>query len=133
MANEAVIVELLGDGGDPIDFVCGDGGAIAKGTVLWFGDDRICSGASTKVGPFAGIAEAEKVASDGQLRISCITHCIANLMIGTTVTAGTYVKLSGQNIMSGASGADADNGYVVGKILETGANGSRAEVLIGGP
>jgi len=133
MANEAVIVELLGDGGDPIDFIIPDTPGIAKGSVLWFGDARLASGASTNTGaPFAGINLEEKKSGDGSLRISCYTHCIADLMTTSiAVTAGSQVVLSGVNTIRDAAATDSDNGFTIGKALETGASNSRCEVLIG--
>lgn len=88
MANEAVIIELLGNGGDPIRFTCADGTTIAKGTVLELTDPRTvvaCSGANTAI---AGIAAAEKVANDGATTIAVYTNGIFDMDI---VSGGTSV------------------------------------------
>ena len=124
MANEAVIIELLGNGGDPIRFSCADGTGIPKGTVLELTDPRTVIANSAANKPIAGIAAAEKVANDGATDIAVYTNGIFDMKI---VAGGTSVL--GADVVSGAAGneiddfdtLDGENGLVIGKSLETGA------------
>lgn len=128
MANEAVIIELLGNAGDPVQYTCADANTIEKGTLLFFTDPRTVSGSSSSGGAFAGIAAAEKVASDGATRIAVYTNGIFDLTssAGATITAGQWVSLSGQNLVKTATEAELAAGGGVGKALET---ASASEVI----
>jgi len=132
MANEAIIVELLGNRGDPIDFVVPDTPGIAKGTIGWLTTARTLSGANVAASPkpIAGIVAAEKVAADGQIRLAAYTHGIFDLMVGESggLSAGDMVMLSGSNTISGAGLIE---GEFIGKALETGTVDTRCEVLVG--
>lgn len=154
MANEAVIIELLGNGGDPVRYTVPDNVAIEKGTLLWMVDPRTVSGALVTGNdgpkPFAGIAAAEKVAGDGATTIPVYTNGIFDLKTtgGTmgTVNTGDLLILSGQNLVTGLSGAHAGGasgansvllnkirmGAVVGKALEDGSSAEVIAVRIGG-
>lgn len=134
MTNEAVIVELLGDPkGKPISFTCADGVGIEKGTILWFYDNRTCSGASVTGSPFAGIASTEKVANDGSTHIGCWTCGIFDLTVNSSVgvTIGAYVSLSGANLIKNATEAEIAAGGAIGKSLETGSASEVIQVAVG--
>jgi|25BtaG_2_1085352.scaffolds.fasta_scaffold02979_7 hypothetical protein len=133
MANEAVIVELLGNQGEVIDFTIGDGVAVEKGTIMTFIDPRTCSGASAAGAGgevIAGIAAAEKVASDGQTNLGIYTHGIFDLVCGPGVTIGAKLASSGGNVVRDATEAEIAAGKCIGKALETGTAGERIEVLV---
>lgn len=125
MANEAVIIELLGNGGDPIRFTVADGTGIEKGTIMELTDPRTTikvSGANTAL---IGIAAEEKVASDGSLSIAVYTNGIFDLTIGgsaTTVLGNDVVSNGSDNTVDTYDTLDDEKGYVIGKSLETGAN-----------
>lgn len=129
MANEAVIIELLGNGGDPVRYTCGDGASITKGTILWFDDPKTVSGASIAIGAkaIAGIAAMDKVAGDGSTSISVYTNGIFDLtsVVSPTVTAGDLLTVSGQNLVVKVAAA-ATTGIVLGTALET---ASASEVI----
>lgn len=135
MANKAVIVELLGDGGDPVDFTVPNAAAIEKGAlVVLSGANRTVATSSSadaagaKMG--VGVAAAEKEASDGATNIAVYTHGIFDLICGQTNTAlGDPVCVSGANTVVIA--ADTLSGAsVIGKALEAGTAGNRMEVLV---
>lgn len=132
MANEAVIVQLLGNGGDPIEVTVADGTAIAKGTLLKIADPRTASATSADGDKFIGIAAAEKVANDGSTTLAVYTHGIFDLKdSGAGITVGTYVKVNGANVIATAdeAGAQGDS-EVVGLALETAGAAEVIEVLI---
>ena len=128
MANEAVIVELLGRGGEPVDFVVADATAIEKGTICNLTGTRETSGASTVPADLvAGIAAAEKEASDGATNLALHQTGIFDLRAttGAAIRAGQKVRLSGANIITGIIGdQDMSKGYIVGTALEDTAAGT---------
>ena len=133
MANEAVIIELLGDKGDVIRFTCADAGAIPKGTVLELTDPRtvIVNSAANKA--IAGIAAEEKVALDGQTSIGVYTNGIFDMDIvagGTAVLGADVVSSGGGNEIDDFDTLDDENGYVIGKSLETGAAAEKIAVRV---
>ena len=131
MANEAVIIELLGNGGDPIRYTVADGTTIEKGTLLKITDPRTASATSADNDAFGGIAAAEKVASDGSTSIAVYTHGIFDLKdSGSGITAGERVSIAGANLISKVAAADllfAD----VGIALETASASEVIAVLVG--
>ena len=128
MAN-AVIVELLGDGGDVTQYIIADGTAIAKGAILQLTDNRTAA-ASAADKPVAGIAASEKVASDGQTTIGCYTNGIFDLEdSGAGGAVGTCVQLGGINTVKTAS-ASVDTGLIFGKRLATMGAGGTEEVRV---
>lgn len=129
MANEAVIVELLGNGGDPLTVNVADGTGIAKGTLLKITTGRIAAATSADNDPFIGIAAAEKVASDGSTTLAAYTHCIADIRASAAITVGEKVSISGANTVTKVAAADllfSD----VGVALETCAGAATIEALV---
>jgi len=145
MANEAVIIELLGNKGDPVSFSCLDGDAIEKGALLCIdtgsGKIRYISGStSTHVTggyPVAGIAAAEKVASDGQTQIAVYTNGIFDLKLNTdTCAIGDLVTISGANMIGPERGhtkflTDNPLRTTLGVALETGTTTATVAVRVG--
>jgi len=131
MANEAVIIELLGNGGDPLRYTVADGTGIAKGTIMKFSSDPRTIAAATADGDLiAGIAASEKVANDGSTELAVYTNGVFDIMCtagtGSAVLGGP-VKVTGANTIAPAD----DDGVakareVVGYSLET---GSASEVV----
>lgn len=150
MANEAVIIELLGNRGEPTRFTVADGTGIEKGTLMWLVEPRTVKASSGNAQPFAGIAAAEKVASDGSTSLACYTYGIFDLLLATnsTCNAGDLLIISGANAVAAAdtlpSGTSAFgntvagvtralvSGMIVGKALENGSSAETIAVLVGG-
>lgn len=129
MADEAIIVELLGNGGDPISYTVANGTGIEKGTIMELEDPRTMKKVSGAGVPIAGIAAAEKVASDGSTRLAVYTNGIFELKVvgGGSATLGTMVRSGGaDNTITVATTLDNETGKALGKALET---GSAAEVI----
>jgi len=125
MANEAVIIELLGNGGDPIRYTVADGTGVEKGTIMKINTgDRLIIATSADGDFPMGIAASEKVANDGSTTLAVYTNGIFDLTVhGTnTVTLGYPVKIDGVNLISDAdeAGATAPS-EVIGQALEAGA------------
>ena len=126
MANAAKIVE---NAGRTTDFTVVDGNTFTKGDICWFGTARLLSGASTTSAPFAGVVAADKEASDGALRVACHTQGIFDMAVIHAFSAGDYVTLSGQNLLSGMGVVRSPN--TVGLALEDGVVGTTAEIAVG--
>jgi len=136
MANEAQIVELF-NGGRPIDFTVEDTNAYSKGQILWYEDARKISGASTIPMPIAGIATADKEASDGATNLSVYTDGIFKLTavpaIGGegAITAGCKVVLSGANTIRKAQTDEVSiSGATLGVAYEDIAAATTGEVRV---
>jgi hypothetical protein len=131
MANEAVIIELLGCGGDPIRYTVADGATIEKGTLLKLTDPRTAIATSADNDPFCGIAAAEKVASDGSTTLAVYSHGIFDLKdSGAGITVGERVSMAGANVISKVAAPDllfSD----VGIALETAGAAEVIAVLVG--
>ena len=130
MANEAVIIELLGDKGNPVRFTCASGTAIVKGTIMELSEPRTVTANNGAADIFAGIASAEKTANDGASSIACYTKGIFDLYSGgAAITAGDLVITSGANTIKTA--ATWASGALVGKALETASAGEVIAVAVG--
>ena len=143
MANEAEIVEYLGNDGDVMNMTVANGDAFSKGALMVFRSDttRTISGSSatTVQVATAGIASSEKEASDGATTLGVITNCVARLSVvspGGVVQAGQAVCISGANQIDGIKGDGADSGIylcsgaVLGRALEEGTAGARVQVRV---
>lgn len=134
MANEAVIIELLGwPKGNPIRYTIANGSAgtdIAKGTLMKITDPRTIAATSADNDPFAGILAFEKEGGDGSTTSSVYTHGIFDLKdSGAGVTVGEKVSIAGANTVSKVAAADllfAD----VGTALETASASEVIAVLV---
>ena len=133
MANEATITTLLGNQGDPVEYTVATGTAIPKGSLMVLSSSPQTATISSADGEFfCGISAVEKTATDGITKMACITHCIAELTAGTgATTVGLPQKISGANLVIDADDdAVAKAMEVVGKSLETVADGNQGAVLI---
>ena len=130
MANEAVIIELLGkDPGCPIQYTCAEGTTIAKGTLLELSAARTVIANTNAAKGFVGIAAAEKVAGDGSTTITAWTNGIFDLKSDAGVdNRGASLMLSAtENIIQSGDAGGLLDGSEVGNYLEAGtANGVEA-------
>lgn len=136
MANEAVIVEKLGNQGEVVDFTVANGTGISKGTLMSGGDLRSAVASIARAEQdFCGISSAEKEAGDGAVNLGLYTKVIADCYSasGGAIAAGQLVVLSGANLLRAAVAADVEAGKIVGKALENVAAGTQEvfEVAIG--
>ena len=136
MANEAVIIELLGNQGDPMSFTIADGVGYEKGSLMKLYDPRTISGGILADQNFAGILAAEKVASDGSTTNSVYTNLVADLYCSTAANVGDYLVMSGANMVKKLLDATILSGVVmrqiVGYALETATANEVIAVRVGG-
>jgi len=132
MADEAIIVELLGNQGDPVRYTCADGAGIAKGSVMELTTPRTVVQSTNAGRPIVGIAAAEKVASDGQTSIPVYTNGIFQLKCATTqCEIGDQVSPDAtDNNVKLMTSLDLETGHTVGYALETIAIGSTGMVRV---
>lgn len=127
MANEAVIIELLGNGGDPVRFTIANGTSgtnIEKGTMMKLSGDRTVAASSADGELMVGILAHEKVGGDGSTTCSVYTNGIFDMTVdGTnTATLGYPQKCDGANLISDADEAGAfGSSEVIGYAMEAGS------------
>ena len=133
MANEAVIIELLGEPkGCPIELVCADVDAFPKGTIIKLADDRTASLSAAGGDVCGGICAMEKVTLDGSLRVSVYTNGIFDLKESNTGTpaVGTGIIINGANLVTGESAGDAELGKIMGHALASFAKAGTEAVRV---
>ena len=130
MANEAVIIELLGNKGDPIQFNVADGTAIAKGELVKLADNRTII--TSAAGICAGIAAHEKVASDGSTKIAVYTNGIFDLKEGAAagIGIGVPVIMQGANLITVSANGDVELGKCLGHALAVFAGSDTQSVRV---
>jgi len=133
MTNEAVIVELLGDRGNVIDYTIADASTAEKGTIMMLKDPRTCSGANVAAQVLAGIAASEKVLSDGQVNLGCYTYGIFDMVASGAVTVGNSVMSAADanypNTVCETT-ATTSGAAILGYALEEAADTEVFEVLV---
>lgn len=97
MASEATLVI---ETAPPIPFKCADDTGIEKGAILKLTDPMTCALADGNEDIVAGIAAAEKIASDGNTSIPVYREGIFKVLAGGAITVG-----QAQATNAGASGA----------------------------
>lgn len=116
MANEAVIIELLGNGGDPIRYTCAT--AMAKGTIVKITDPRTVAASTAADEPIAGILAME---TDGtETNASVFTNGIFDLKEANAAgyAVGIILAIGGANLVTEADANDLLQGSTVGQALE---------------
>ena len=137
MAYEAVESSVPFNSGQVIRFAVSDGTGIEKGTPLVLSGAAVNSTSMVKAASaagtievFAGIAQDEKVASDGSTTIGAATNGVYRMYAGIAMGAGTLVSLSGL-FLKPATAGEILSGAVVGKLLEATTTGTQVRVAIG--
>jgi hypothetical protein len=133
MANEAVIIELLGmPRGCPISYTCAEATTIAKGTLLEVTDPRTVIANTNDNAPVVGIAAAEKVGGDGSTTIAVYTNGIFDMLTdaGTDSAGAALANSATENTLQTADASDMIQGSYVGYLLEEAGNAEVAAVRI---
>lgn len=136
MADEAEIITLLGNQGDPVEYTILNGSTgsdIPKGSLMQLSSSPQTVTISSGDGEFfAGILAVEHVGGKGVTKVALITHCVALLTAGTGATTfGVPQKLSGENLVIDADDDTvANSAEVVGMSVETVADGNQGAVII---
>lgn len=139
---EAQAIELYGDRGDVIRYTVSDTLTISKGTLLLISGTRtalkptgwrgVAAGTTIPM-PVAGIAAADKVALDGSTTLGVYTNGMFEMRVSQNagLSEGDLVAISGlNNTIRKAVSADLISGAVIGRVLESGADGSELAVRV---
>ncbi len=123
MVNEALIITLLGNQGDPVECDILDNIAIPKGTVMELEDDLICKKVSGAGVAMLGVSAVEKKADDGVTKLAVITNAIVKLHTlasSGNAVLGEYLRSAGSNNhLDQATTLDHETGKAIFKALET--------------
>ena len=126
MADEASIVELLGDKGDPIRYtiVAAD---ITKGTlmVLTAAGNRLIAKHAAIDQAFVGILAEDTTAASGITTATVYTNGIFTMHFaaaGATDVGHCVAGAAAANAVTPADANDALQGGLIGNVLETAAN-----------
>lgn len=134
MADEATNVVLLGNQGDPVEYVILVGAAVAKGTVMQISSSPQTITAGASGGIMAGILAEEKTATDGKTHVACLTHCIADLTCGAGETMGygepVHMGAVANEVDLATADTIEDTALVVGLALNDVAGNASGPVLI---
>lgn len=134
MADEATDIELLGNKGDPVEFSVSPTVAIPKGTLMQMTSNNTVEATDGAGQIFMGIAANEKTATDGVVKMACLTHCIATLTVGAAESM-TF----GEPVTTGAAANEVDlatddtvegNAFIVGMAMQTVTANNSGQVLI---
>ena len=127
MANEvAVIIELLGNGGDPVRYSCAS--ASPKGTIVKLDADRRVAASSADDEVIVGVAAME---SDGtETSISVYTNGIFDVYSAAGFTLGAMVAVDALNDFKDADATDLLQGSVLGQAIEAAGAGATSAVRV---
>ena len=92
MANEAT---LIVEYSPPIAMTCADGTGIERGALLTLSDPFTAALCTSSTAAVAGIAAAEKIASDGVTKVPVYRDGIFKVTASDAITVGTAVVAEG--------------------------------------
>ena len=117
MAAEAVIIELLGNAGDPIRYTCAT--SMAKGTIVKITDPRTVAASTAADEPIAGILAHETV-TGVSTTAGVYTNGIFDLTEANAAgyAVGVLLAIGGANLVTEADANDLLQGSTVGQALE---------------
>lgn len=123
MANEAV---LIFETEVPIPFTCSDSVLIEKGTILKLSDPMTAAASTGTDDIVAGIAAAEKIASDGNTKIPVYRKGIFRVKASGSITVGDPLGTSldsTNQVYNNSAGANLSGSKCLGTALETATDG----------
>ena len=128
----ALETTLLTELEPPVPFTCADGTGIEKGALLILADPNTVATTTGDTDEIIGVAAAEKIASDGQVKIPVYLRGIFKGFAGAAgVTAGLAII---SDTATGAANelvvADVNSEAVVGIALETATNTQSFKFLL---
>jgi len=120
MASEATLVL---ETAPPVPFTCANATGIEKGAILKMTDPRTCALADGDDDIIAGIAAAEKIASDGNTTIPVYREGWFKVLAGTAISVGESVNTHASTGATNEVAVCATNDQnVLGIALETAAD-----------
>ena len=122
MADEAT---LFIETEHPIDFTVADGTAITKGALLQLNDPFTAIAPTASQSMVAGVAAADKIASDGVTKLAVYRGGVFRLTASGSITAGDPVGLviGSNRVMSNVGSLQLSGSRHLGIALETATNG----------
>lgn len=122
MADEA---ELWFQTAPPIPFTVADATAITKGTVLQLNDPMTAIAPTATYAMVAGIAAADKIASDGVTKLAVFRTGIFKMTGSGNITAGDPVSLviGSNRVVSSVGVLTLSGSRILGTSFETSTNG----------
>ena len=123
MANEAV---LIVETEHPVNFTCANGTGIEKGTLCKIADLMTASASLAAGDVLAGIAGAEKIASDGTTKVPIFMGGIFKMTASGTVPVGRAVSSASITAWPNyvcAAPVTVSGSAILGHALETAAAG----------
>ena len=118
------------------DFTITDGDTVTGLTLMTLEDARAMGASSGNGAAFAGILVTNKVANNGKTEHGCYTtgtfvFKAVSDSDSAPILFGDMVVVSGVNLIRKAIAADLLTGAVVGKAMESIADGTSGEVRVG--
>ena len=128
-------IELYGVGqaGDVRGFDCASGTKIPKGTVLKGSSPRTAAASDGAADPYAGVASADKSATDGTTRVGAWQNGILEFASSGTIPAFAKVvtsQINGAVQAATAAQIASTNHLVVGYTLKSSTEGDRVQVRV---
>ena len=120
---------LVIETGSPIPFTVADAQGIEKGALLKLVDRMVASGATLENAPVAGIAAAEKIASNGKVKLAVFREGIFKMTSAAAITIGQAVALSATANKVKTADATCAGAGIVGIALEA-AGGADETILV---
>ena len=124
MNSMALECTLVKETGKPIEFTVADGTGIEKGAVLLLSDPMTAATTTGDTDACAGIAAAEKIASDGNIKLAVYREGIfrgfagaAGVTVGAGIITDTATGAANELV-----NADVNSENIVGVALETAAD-----------
>lgn len=116
MANEAILRELIDK---PLDFTVADGTSITKGTLCKLTDPRTAIAVSAAADPIAGIAAADKIASDARTRLGMYRRGVFDMVASGAIPIGSAVQAAGVLNEVKTAAPTSSGATIIGYALET--------------
>ena len=121
----ALETTLIHETSVPVPMTIADGNAISKGSILLLSSPNTAAITTGDTDSCAGIAAEEKVASDGQTKLSVFKSGIfkgfagaAGVTVGMGVITDTATGAANELVV-----ADVNSEHIVGRALETATDG----------
>ena len=131
MANEATVITLLGNKGDPIEYTIAAGAVIPKGSIMKLTNPQTAAIATADGDYIVGVAAEESVATSTFTKLAVLTHGVFDMYSTTGMILSRYQKIEGTNAITDADDSTVEGlSEVVGLSLETVGATSRGAVLV---
>ena len=132
MANEATVITLLGNKGDPVEYTIAAGAVIPKGSIMKLDSSPQTMAIATADGDYiVGVAAEESVATSTFTKLAVLTHGVFDMYSTTGMILSRYQKIEGTNAITDADDSTVEGlSEVVGLSLETVGATSRGAVLV---